>query len=87
QVEQRREERKKLRKKKKKRKVIRTGPSEFIVNTGISSFKVVPLDKFKQPKPELNFREQLLIKRTQFNRMRRSENAGSTHKAKWVRRQ
>uniref|UniRef100_A0A0M3HN05 Uncharacterized protein n=1 Tax=Ascaris lumbricoides TaxID=6252 RepID=A0A0M3HN05_ASCLU len=70
QVEQRREERKKLKRKKKRRKVTKIDENEFIVNTGDASFRVIPLEKFKQPKPEVNFREQLLLKRTQCNRIR-----------------
>uniref|UniRef100_A0A915AA35 Uncharacterized protein n=1 Tax=Parascaris univalens TaxID=6257 RepID=A0A915AA35_PARUN len=85
-VEQRREERKKLRKRKKRRKITKIGENEFIVNAGDASFKVIPLEKFKQPKPEVSFREQLLLKRTQCNRIRKSENAGLMHKAKWLRR-
>ncbi|CAG9536544.1 unnamed protein product [Cercopithifilaria johnstoni] len=76
--------RKKVRKKVRQRKykVIKLNEGVYKSETKTSTFKVIPLS-MPSPQPSLNFRAQLLQKRTKNQRLTKMEQAGLQHKNKW----
>ncbi|KAM3715738.1 Virion host shutoff protein [Dirofilaria immitis] len=68
-------------KSRRKYKVVKLNESVYKSETKTSTFKVVPLSVM--PQPSLNFRAQLLQKRTGNQRLTKMEQAGLRHKNKW----
>ncbi|VDK88883.1 unnamed protein product [Litomosoides sigmodontis] len=66
----------------KKYKVIKLSEGVYKSETKTSTFKVIPLS-IPPPQPSFNFRAQLLQKRTENQRLTKTEQAGLQHKNKW----